>query len=140
LLVLLLLAAAIPQATARADVCDTLGLPTYSVEISVPDKHYTFGERARINLKVTHRITGQPVADVWAAIIPSARSQWFVFRIDKTDERGRAHFELLLRRRELPEGWIAVQAYAWRPVVDTVCGSVSEYGEERKERAFRIHD
>jgi hypothetical protein len=122
---------------ARSAACDTISVRSWKVKVDVQDETYRIGENAKVDLLVTQKKTGAPVAGALAAVLVVGRKDRAAIGVSETDARGMSTVKVKLLRRLVP-GLVKLHAYGYRRQVDAYCASVSEYGYKKVPKAFRI--
>jgi len=123
-----------PVIAAPAEVCETVGVESYDLEISGLRPTYPIGGRFEVTVAVSRKGTGTPVEGARAFVGLAGEDRFFV-AVGETDEDGEAHLSGSLHRARA--GRYDFLAYAYTGV-DTTCASVQEYGQEFRRRAVRV--
>ena len=128
---------AIPTSTAAA-TCEEVAFETYDLKLRPMRGAYDRSDTARVEAIVTRRDTGEPASGIDVGIGGSTSDNDWTFDHRETGERGRVMMRLDLDG--MSPGWMSLYGYAWRYAADTACASVREYGDAKKNRAFRVRD
>ncbi len=122
---------------APASRCESAYVDAYRVEAR-PEQHiYRVGDRTRVFVTVTERVTDSPAADVGVGVmLNQAKSAVFVG--GRTNAEGRAVVEFTLEQDVVNPGWVTLQAMARRTVATSACGRAGLYGYRRIPRAFYV--
>jgi|GEM_PF-3737558 hypothetical protein len=124
-----------PAIAAPAEVCETLGVESYDLEISGLRRTYPIGGRFEVTVGVSRKGTGTPVEGARTFVGLAGEDRFFV-AVGETDENGEAVLSGSLRRARA--GRYDFLAYAYTGI-DTTCAGVQEYGQEFRKRAVMIH-